>query len=64
MAKTKLTLEQKLSRIKAIADALQQPDLELEQGITFYEEAMQHISEAKQYLAETTLKIEKLKLDA
>jgi exodeoxyribonuclease VII small subunit len=54
------TFKQMLDRLEEITEALEREDLELEQSLALFEEAVGLLKASKQKLGESRLKVEKL----
>ena len=58
--KTEPAFEEKLQRIKAIADRLQREELSLDDSMELFKEADQLIQESRTFLQQASLKVEEL----
>lgn len=54
------TLEQTLARLDAIVTGLERDDLELDDALRLFEEGIANVNHARQILASTELRIERL----
>jgi len=60
MAKKKLTFEQALTQLEAIAEQIEQGKIGLEESIAKYEEGMRLVKQCRDILAKAETKIQKL----
>ncbi|HUF12119.1 MAG TPA: exodeoxyribonuclease VII small subunit [Longimicrobiales bacterium] len=53
-------LDRRLDRLEEIVDALDRPDLELEDAMRLFEEGVSHLRVARELLRTTELRVERL----
>ena len=53
-------LDRRLDRLEEIVDALERPDLELEDAMRLFEEGITHLRAARELLRATELQVERL----